>query len=616
MFKLKLFSYLCLIAFFPSLFAHPHLNFPGVQVQNIHTESKTFLTYDNIINLLDELESGELEKKCSVADLEQVNQFLALLAKEGVLPGEADLEDDVKELLEGEENPFEYHFLNGSNDYLTLPAVFNGSEHGDVYLCKSWLKKKWKQTKKFVKDHKKEIIIGAVVVVATVVIVVAVVGASSTGAAAIAGAAGAADSESSKPKEKSPDIQILTSALDDEIASFKERLAKEQFFPPPAKHEELSWEETGRVVGPLFAHESFNTLNDQISNNPQFTREIQRMRSHAKLSEKTSSHLHNGHGEIDKRFSTDYSEIFKSPEKEANFNALSYHLRGEKALTFGHYKQAKSDLGKAIELDPTSSLPYLERSFAHFGLGQYDNFLEDFHKYTASSPEKCPLSIPEFSLGFAKRLPKGLYESGHGTLLFLADLVTHPIHAGEQIYEALTKLSHLARSNQWSALGELLVPEAYQLIKKWDTLPSTERGEQAGYIFGKYGADIIIPGAAAKALSTGVKGAQELSTICRGLKTAERTLVVESIAGLKSAEKITKVIQVEKKISNWLGEGTKFIRNKAGDPVFLSKDGLKKVRFDFSRPNPHKSPHMHFEHLIDGEWQEISRIYPSDVPHK
>jgi hypothetical protein len=88
------------------------------------------------------------------------------------------------------------------------------------------------------------------------------------------------------------------------------------------------------------------------------------------------------------------------------------------------------------------------------------------------------------------------------------------------------------------------------------------------------------------------------------------------VTQLERGAKIAEVIQLEKRISKWLGEGTQFIRNKSGDPVFLSKDGLRKVRFDFNKPSPHQSPHLHLEHLVEGEWQEISRVYPIDVPHK
>ena len=75
-----------------------------------------------------------------------------------------------------------------------------------------------------------------------------------------------------------------------------------------------------------------------------------------------------------------------------------------------------------------------------------------------------------------------------------------------------------------------------------------------------------------------------------------------------------KISQIEGKLSEWLGKETGMIKNKAGDTVFLSKDGAKKVRFDFLRPNPHNNPHMHMEEFINHEWHG-PRIYPRDVPH-
>ena len=70
--------------------------------------------------------------------------------------------------------------------------------------------------------------------------------------------------------------------------------------------------------------------------------------------------------------------------------------------------------------------------------------------------------------------------------------------------------------------------------------------------------------------------------------------------------------QLEKQISDWLGEGTHLMRNKAGDPVFLSKDGLRRIRFDFNNPHGDKL-HLHIEHKIGGKWEDASsqhRIYP------
>jgi hypothetical protein len=58
-----------------------------------------------------------------------------------------------------------------------------------------------------------------------------------------------------------------------------------------------------------------------------------------------------------------------------------------------------------------------------------------------------------------------------------------------------------------------------------------------------------------------------------------------------------------------------FIRNEAGDSVFLSKDGVRRVRFDFQNPTPHQNPHAHVEVKINDKWVKSGPIYPSDVPH-
>ena len=49
------------------------------------------------------------------------------------------------------------------------------------------------------------------------------------------------------------------------------------------------------------------------------------------------------------------------------------------------------------------------------------------------------------------------------------------------------------------------------------------------------------------------------------------------------------ILHLVETISDWLGKGTKLIRNKAGDPVLLSKDADKRIRFDFLRPDPHNA---------------------------
>ena len=84
---------------------------------------------------------------------------------------------------------------------------------------------------------------------------------------------------------------------------------------------------------------------------------------------------------------------------------------------------------------------------------------------------------------------------------------------------------------------------------------------------------------------------------------------------LHTAYKTAEIAQLEKRISEWLGEGAKLIRNEAGDSVVLSKDGLRCIRFDFNKPKPHNNPHAHVEIKTDGKWVKSGQIYPKDVPH-
>jgi len=661
--KLKTIIHSIMLATTSSIFAYPQNNLPQItpHVVNCGYSQKTQewvrpTTYDGIIQLLEDLESGELEKKHSPTQLARVNDYLVQLANEGILPNEfneeAVLEEDIEDLLYGKDNAFELaHYLKNSKDFMIIPAVLNGYSDYNIVQCGS-ISKSWNKTKKFAKKYKKELVIGAVVVVAVAAVTVAVVVVSSASAvSALAGAAGAAGtaasssnssssdtsqsdsnkSESSKSSVSAPndletptpskDIAIFKSAMEDQISSFKKNLAQENFFKRSTTGQSLSLEETGRAVGPLFAHDSFNHLNDYLSNYPQFSEEVQSIAGQYNFSLPpgvSNNPIDFGRNEIDKRFSSDYGPFFSNPGKEVNFNSLSYQMRGEKALDFGYYKQAVNDLSIAIELNPINSIPYLERSEAHFRLGNYDRCLDDFHTFTEQATQESkilPLSVPEFSLGFAKGLPKGMYESGHGILLLFSDIVFHPIHTGEQMWSSLKLLSDLAGSKEWGVLSEVLAPEVHQLVTQWDTIPSDVRGELAGHAFGKYGADIIIPGALAKAVSRGSRGAQELSTISRSLRTAERTFLMESVSSLESGAQIAEVIQLESRISRWLGEGARFIRNEAGDTVFLSKDGLKCVRFDFNRTKPHNNPHAHVEVKVDGKWVKSGQIYPIDVPH-
>jgi hypothetical protein len=57
------------------------------------------------------------------------------------------------------------------------------------------------------------------------------------------------------------------------------------------------------------------------------------------------------------------------------------------------------------------------------------------------------------------------------------------------------------------------------------------------------------------------------------------------------------------------------IINPKGDPIFLSKDKTRKVRFDLTEPSYGDKPHMHLEVKVNNDWKDATnqhRIYPRE----
>lgn len=376
---LKTFTHTVLLVTTPSIALHPQNNLP----QEMHAKTEEagishFLSYDEIINLLDDLESGELEKRSTPEDLEKVNHFLALLATEGALPGDLDddyiLEEDVEQLLNGEENIYQYAFSLGSNsEYMIVPAVFNS--HGEIVLCKSWLKKKWEKTKKFVKEHKKEIIIGAIIVVAAATVVVAVTAATAAGvAAATAGAAGAAASSESNKEEPAPEksstalaateeAPTLKAAIDEHVACFKEFAAEDivlQSLDYSNVQKDPTFGEKARNLGALLAHETFDGISEITSMIPQISEEIQGLSSRfmpesilppendlmGSPRENYEGFVAEGHQVIDRVFSTDqaglYTEEAKANDPLRNYGILPPPGCFSKGLSVSKFKKVVS----------------------------------------------------------------------------------------------------------------------------------------------------------------------------------------------------------------------------------------------------------------------------------
>ncbi len=371
--KLNFLTHCALLVTTSSLFAYPQHNLTQTTFHAVNNrynqKTETWVqptTYDEIILMLEELESETLEKRYSPMELERINEYLTTLAKEGILPNEfeeeAELEEDIYDLMYGEDSAFQLtHLLGNSHEYMITPAVFNDYSGYNIVQCGK-ITKSWKKTKKFCKKHKKAIIVGAVVVVAVTVVAVAVVAASSASAvSAAAGAAGAAagagssdsghsESKKSESKEESPSVfaapketvplvdtdeaPIMKAAIDEHIDSFKKFLIEDkaaQKATGSKGYDEMSFGEKAREVGANVAHKALDEVTDLVKVLPQLCEEVKELgdrflpeslklpNSGEEVSpiENYEDMVAKGHEAIDNVFSTDQAEFFTA-EARAN----------------------------------------------------------------------------------------------------------------------------------------------------------------------------------------------------------------------------------------------------------------------------------------------------------
>lgn len=82
---------------------------------------------------------------------------------------------------------------------------------------------------------------------------------------------------------------------------------------------------------------------------------------------------------------------------------------------------------------------------------------------------------------------------------------------------------------------------------------------------------------------------------------------------VKDAKKYEQIVEAANSAKKWLGPGYKKVTNKAGDLILMSKDGLRKIRFDLKNSHGDK-PHVHLEIFKNGKWRDAlkdqHRIYP------
>ncbi|MDX8430651.1 MAG: tetratricopeptide repeat protein [Candidatus Algichlamydia australiensis] len=460
-------------------------------------ELSSQITYDDVLLLLERLESGELEKTYSPKDLERVNGTLAFLATLGASEEEqVELEEDIENLLGQEETLYEEIFYQDIyEEYQILPTLFAERDPLPFTLCKSWVTKKWKNTKKFVRKHKKAIIIGTVVVVAVAAVIYYAPTAAAGGLAAVGGALGGDDEEESFEED-----------LKENISNLKEKIEEEGLL-----QEDIPIEENGRIIGSLFAHETLNELATPSDEAHQF---------------------------LDERFATDYSQFY-GLEAIDNPTAFFFQIRGEYALENGYLDHAVEDFTKVLEADDTNPDTHLGLSVARLKQGNYEESLDDFEKYKEHKKTSFVQKYLEFKDGIDRAFLRGAGESIKETGVLACDIVTHPIRTTESMYDAMSAIAKMGLRGEWAQVVETFIPEVVDVVRNWSELNFREKAEASAHIFGKYGTDIAI----SRGASAGLKGAKNA---CRMVKTAKKVSQVE-LAAAKTAQKAARVAgKVEK----------------------------------------------------------------------
>jgi len=337
-------QFICLILLIttPTGFIYPQDYSVGFCYKEISQRSPikdlSLLTYDEILDLMDEIEFGGLEERCSFEELENINRFLATLAIEGAEDNNSDLRDDAVDLITARSGYQNAHLLDDQS-YIIHPLVFYGDSN--IILCKSF----WKKTKDFVKKHKKEIIIGAVIVVAVVVVVtVAVVATSaataSTAAAAAAGAASACENKQEPQKEhnlepekeeEKPAIEQLPVSMSVEQVNLLKQELHEHLEPIKElaiEEYESSFRERAREFGAHLTHEALDSISDLASLGPQLQQELVdlsvRIFPESMIFEDMRNPIGNyqasiarGHEKIDQIFSTNQAEYHTEEARAA-----------------------------------------------------------------------------------------------------------------------------------------------------------------------------------------------------------------------------------------------------------------------------------------------------------
>ena len=261
------------------------------------------------------------------------------------------------------------------------------------------------------------------------------------------------------------------------------------------------------------------------------------------------------------------------------------------------YTEAVQALTEAIHLNSQAWRAFAERAYAHFELGNIDLALKDYQEFrrlydaTALAKSKLYVAVSfepalgeygksewvAYSKGLCSGVTQGLYDEGTEFIPSLYSTVTslgkglwsftcQPVEVSKElIRESTGFIEALMESDQRAELLAQAVPELKSLCDSWPELCPEKRGQQIGYIVGKYVVDILIP-----------LGSARLLHKYRTLRQANAMLTLEQC--VVSAEKRATVLEHVAEHKTWRSS--------------MIKDG--RVKIHWGRQNKHDKTHSHY----------------------
>ncbi|MDB6081133.1 MAG: hypothetical protein JWO53_405 [Chlamydiia bacterium] len=197
-------------------------------------------------------------------------------------------------------------------------------------------------------------------------------------------------------------------------------------------------------------------------------------------------------------------ELSRKHNKTKFTTADTYFKYGMEYAQAHEFGLAIDALTVAIELDPTNVDAHIERAACLFEVGEFDAALKDLtpevrEKYLKPVHTESAL---EFNTGFLcgyasgtwtgiKDIPESLLYSVKGISQALWAGVKDPLAVPQNLYDSYVNAIEFIKKQDLKSIAHLLAPEAFELIKDWDTFDSRTRGNKLGFVIGKYGFEIF-----------------------------------------------------------------------------------------------------------------------------